>query len=235
MGAVLDRGGPGAGAPVEDAVTEAPVPGAAASVQPAWRSRRAWAVLLVVAVLGVATDLASKTIAFRTIGPHPVVIDRQEVLRRTSLVGLIPPGSTRTIIPRVLELSLVLNRGAVFGIGAGQRWAFILFTFGALAFAIWMFGWWTGPRDAGAHAAIALLVSGGLGNLYDRLVFACVRDFIHPLPGVKLPFGLTWPGGERDVWPYVSNLADLWLIIGIGMLMVTLFRHGRAQRGAAAR
>lgn len=208
---------------------------AAASGPPAWRSRRAWAVLLTVAVLGVATDLVSKAVAFRTIGPHPVVIDRREVLRRTSLVGLIPPGSTRVVIPRVLELSLVLNRGAVFGIGAGQRWAFILFTVGALAFATWMFGWWTGPRDAGAHAAIALLISGGLGNLYDRLVYACVRDFIHPLPGVRLPLGLTWPGGERDVWPYVSNLADLWLIIGIGMLMVTLFRHGRAHRGAGGR
>jgi lipoprotein signal peptidase len=92
-----------------------------------------------------------------------------------------------------------------------------------------MFGWWTGPRDRAAHVAIGLLISGGLGNLYDRLVYTCVRDFIHPLPGVNLPFGWRMPHGDREIWPYVSNIADLWLIIGIGTLMICLFRQGRKK------
>lgn len=200
----------------------------------AWRSRRAWVVLLVVTLLGVGADLVSKRVAFRTIGPHPVEVRREDVLQlKHSLTSLIPPGSTVTVIPHVLELSLVLNRGAVFGIGAGKRWAFILFTFGALGFALWMFGWWTGPEDRAAHVAIGLLLAGGLGNLNDRLVFACVRDFIHPLPGVVLPFGWRMPHGDREIWPYVSNLADLWLILGIGTLMVCLFRQGRKSSRTA--
>jgi lipoprotein signal peptidase len=218
----------------------------------AWRSRRAWVVLVVVAALGVTTDLVSKTIAFAGIGPQPApshAVDRAvfslrfgeawraarefredvEATRGRSLASKIPHGSTITVAPYVLELSLVFNRGAVFGIGAGKRWAFILFTFGALGFAVWMFGWWTGPGDRAAHIAIGLLISGGLGNLYDRLVYACVRDFIHPLPGVVLPFGWRMPHGDREIWPYVSNLADLWLILGIGTLMVCLFRQGRKK------
>ena len=119
--------------------------------------------------------------------------------------------------------SLVLNPGAVFGIGAGKRWFFIAFTGAALALAIWMFLAWTGPRDRAAHAAIGLLISGGLGNLYDRIVYACVRDFLHPLPGVKMPFGLTMPlTGGREVWPYVSNIADLWLLLGISALVLLI-------------
>lgn len=227
----------------------------AASPVPAWRSRGAWVTLVAVVLLGLVADLGSKTIAFRTLGPQPALTDavdgallglrfgeafraahaiRKQVaaLQGRTLAALLPPDSTLTVVPRGLDLSLVLNPGAVFGIGAGRRIAFMVFTVAALAFAGWMFGWWTGPRDRVAHGAIGLLIAGGLGNLFDRLVFGCVRDFLHPLPGVLLPFGWTMPHGEREIWPYVSNVADLWLIIGIGTLMVCMFRQGRSEPGA---
>lgn len=203
----------------------------------ALRSRPAWVVLVVVLVLGLASDLISKSIAFKSIGAQPVEISREEVLeaQRTgrSLGTLIAPGSI-TVIPNILDLSLVLNPGAVFGIGAGKRWFFVGFTGAALALAVWMFASWTGPRDHVAHAAIGLLIAGGLGNLYDRIVYACVRDFLHPLPGVQLPFGWRMPlSGGREIWPYVSNVADLWLLIGIGMLMWYLWRTGKQAEAAA--
>jgi signal peptidase II len=189
------------------------------------RSTRAWAALLAVLILGLATDLASKYIAFHSIASQPVQVSREDVLaaQRSGMhLGyLIPPHQPVTVVPNVLELTLVLNPGAVFGMGAGKRWFFITFTVGALGLALWMFGAWTRPRDKAAHIAIGLLVSGGLGNLYDRLVYASVRDFIHPLPGV------TFPGTQREIWPYVSNLADLYLLIGIAILMWHLWRHGK--------
>lgn len=196
------------------------------------RSVAAWAVFLLVAALGLATDLASKSIAFSTIAAAPVVVDREQVIRHWqethSLGRLVPPHQAIVVIPSVLDFSLVLNPGAVFGIGAGQRWFFVVFTIGALGLALWMFSTWTRARDHLAHAAIGLLVAGGLGNLYDRLVYACVRDFIHPLPGVVLPRGWQMPfGGGREIWPYVSNLADLWLLIGIAMLMWYLWSGGK--------
>lgn len=183
----------------------------------AFRSTSAWALLLIVLVLGLVADLASKHLAFRHIAEQPVVITRQDVLAaHDPNRELIPRHRPVTVVPRVLDLTLVLNQGAVFGMGAGKRWLFIAFTGGAIALGLWMFGAWTKPRDRLAHVSLGLLLSGGLGNLYDRLVYACVRDFIHPLPGVTI--------GSWEVWPYVSNIADALLIIGIAGLMWHLWK-----------
>jgi signal peptidase II len=189
---------------------------------------RAWAVLLAALLAGLALDLATKAAAFRYIAGTPVVIDRRQVIEvgsRAPLESLLPRHDPIVVIPHVLEFKLVLNRGAVFGIGAGKRWFFVAFTIAAFAFCLWMFAHWTGPRDRWAHAAIGMILAGGLGNLYDRLVYACVRDFIHPLPGVLLPAGLEWPWGGRELWSYVSNVADKLLLVGIAILVVHLWRH----------
>lgn len=200
----------------------------------AWHSPRAWAVLLVATALLLAIDLVSKDIAFRRIAGAPVTVLRADVLAGGPLYRLIPPHEPVVVIPRVLEFTLVLNPGAVFGLGAGQRVMFIVFTVGAFGFALWMFRAWTGPRDHIAHLGLALLLSGGLGNLYDRILLGCVRDFIHPLPRVVLPFNWSYPwssgAAAREVWPYVSNLADLFLIFGIVLLVAHTWRSG----GAAA-
>ena len=193
--------------------------------------RAAWVLMLALVALATIVDLASKTIAFNTLAPTPVAIDRKAVLEATELQALLPDHKPTVVVPHLLELKLVLNPGAVFGIGAGKRIFFIIATALAIAFATWMFARWTDRRDRWAHAAIALVVAGGLGNLYDRIRFACVRDFLHPLPGVEFPLGIATPWSGREVWPYVSNLADLWLIIGVGVLVVYLWKGPKAGRG----
>ncbi len=186
---------------------------------------RAWFVLIGSLVFGLVTDLVTKWAAFRWIAGVPVRIHRSEVLSADRLGLLLPRHEPVVVIPKVLNLTLVLNPGAVFGIGAGKRWLFVGFTAVAVVFAGWIFLKWTSARDRMAHIALGLLLAGGLGNLYDRLRFACVRDFIHPLPGVQLPFGITWPNGSAEAWPYVSNVADLWLIVGIAVLLVYSWRR----------
>lgn len=181
------------------------------------RSPRAWLVLLLTSLLGLAADLASKDIAFRRIAAEPVEISREQVLRVANPSHLLPAHEPIHAVPGWLDFTLVLNPGAVFGIGAGKRWVFVVFTFLAMGFALTLFARWTVARDWWSHAALGLLVAGGVGNLYDRLVYACVRDFIHPLPDATIPRG--WPWGGRELWPYVSNVADLLLIIGIAMLL----------------
>jgi signal peptidase II len=196
-----------------------------------WRSQRAWVVLILVTVIGLGMDLTSKSIAFRYVAGTPVVINREEVIRTGFASDQIPPHKPVVVVPHVLEFTLVANQGAVFGMAPGKRWVFILFTVAALAFGILLFGTWTRPREWLAHVALGLLLAGGLGNLYDRWLFACVRDFIHPLPHVKLPFGWHYPWGgasATEVWPYVSNVADLFLIIGIGVLVVRALRSPKA-------
>lgn len=211
-----------------------PQPAAAPPDRPL-RSRRAWAALLVTTALGLITDLASKYIAFASIADNPVRVDRDQVIavkqQGASLGLLIPPHEPVRAIPGLLDFTLVLNPGAVFGIGAGKRWFFVAFTCVALAVSAWMFARWTRARDTWAHVGLGLLVSGGLGNLYDRLVYACVRDFIHPLPGARFPFNWRNPlTGQRELWPYVSNLADLYLLVGILILLAVLWRRDRAMQ-----
>jgi signal peptidase II len=195
--------------------------------------RPAWVLLLATVAAGLVSDLASKWAAFRFIADVPARVERSAVLASDRLSELLPPHDPVVIVPRVLNLTLVLNPGAVFGMGAGQRWLFIGFTAFAVFFALWVFLRWTTARDRVAHAALGLLLAGGLGNLYDRLVFGCVRDFLHPLPGVRLPMGLKWPNGSDEVWPYVSNIADLWLIIGIAALLVFSWRKPPEPAAAA--
>ncbi|MCC6676339.1 MAG: signal peptidase II [Phycisphaerales bacterium] len=214
-------------APASDPTpVSAPPAAGPAKHAPTWRCPSAWLLLIIVTVLGLAADLASKHLAFRHIAHIPVEVSRDQVLRATHLGSLIPPHEPVVIAPRLLDLTLVLNPGAVFGMGAGRRWFFIVFTIAAVAFALWVFSTWTRPRDRAAHIGLGLLLAGGLGNLYDRLVYGCVRDFLHPLPGVYLPGGWRWPWGGREVWPYVSNIADLLLIIGIALLLWHTWRHG---------
>jgi lipoprotein signal peptidase len=179
--------------------------------------------MLLFAVLGLLADLSSKYIAFNNIAETPVRLDREQVLSVTNPSLLIPSHAPVVVVPNILNFTLVANPGAVFGVGAGKRLVFVAFTFVALAFGLVLFAKWTHSRDALSHAGVGLLVAGGIGNLYDRIVYGCVRDFIHPLPGVKLPFGWSLPNGSSEVWPYVSNIADLWLIFAIGILLFRVF------------
>ncbi len=189
---------------------------------------RAWITLLATAALALAADLWTKSLAFEHIADRPVDVVRADVLavKRAGqpLQLLIPQHEPVVVVPHLLELKLVLNAGAIFGVGAGMRWLFVAVTAVALTVALWVFRKWTGPRDRWVHVGLGLIIAGGVGNLYDRIVFACVRDFLHPLPGVPLPFGLTWPGGGTELWPYVSNVADAELIAAIVILLVCLWR-----------
>ena len=209
------------------AIPSEPAPASrAVPFSPAGKSRGPWIVLLATIALGLVIDLASKWWAFERVAGVAVEVTKADVeaVGPQALQTLIPPHQPITVIPHVLDFHLVLNSGAVFGAGQGLRWFFILFTVAALLFAAGFFARWSDRRDHVTHIAIGLIISGGLGNLYDRMRFACVRDFLHPLPTARLPFGLTWPGGDNALWPYVSNVADAFLIIGIGLLLIRLWR-----------
>ena len=75
------------------------------------------------------------------------------------------------------------------------------------------------PIEARAYqVALALILGGALGNLYDRVRFAAVRDMLHMLPSTKL-------------WPWIFNPADVALVIGVGLVLLTSYLAER-QRAA---
>jgi signal peptidase II len=64
-----------------------------------------------------------------------------------------------------------------------------------------------------------LILAGTLGNLYDRLVFDGVRDFLHF-------YLIDWP---------VFNIADCCLVCGAFLLLAQAFlgRHAKETQSAA--
>ena len=192
----------------------------------AWQSPLAWLVLIGVLASGLSLDLSLKYLSFAHVAPGIEFRDDGQIN--------IPPHAPVRIIPGVLNLHLVKNEGAVFGIGANQRMFFIVFTIGALAAALLVFARWTGRGASLAHVAIGLILAGGLGNLYDRLRFSVVRDFMHMLPGWKLPWGWHWPGCSTEIFPWVFNVADVMLLFGMGMLMLHINRTEKRRKLAKA-
>jgi signal peptidase II len=105
------------------------------------------------------------------------------------------------VMPRV-------NHGALFGIGGSQRGlANGIFASVSVAAAIAIVVWGTRQstaRERGLMAALGLILGGTVGNLYDRLVFGGVRDFL-------FFYRIDWP---------VFNVADCCLVVGAGLLLV---------------
>lgn len=185
---------------------------------PAWTSPIAWCTLVLVAVFGIGLDLWSKDWAFKNVAERPVVLDRDVILADSDWRP--PPHQGMEVLPfGLLDFDLVMNHGAVFGIGQDQRKVFIVFTITAVTLAIVIFAFGTRARSHALHVGIALILAGGIGNLYDRILFGAVRDFLHMLPGWDLPFSLNWPNGSAGVFPWVFNVADMLLLLGMAIIV----------------
>lgn len=62
------------------------------------------------------------------------------------------------------------------------------------------------------QVGLCFLIGGGIGNIYDRIVFGSVTDFLH------IDFGIFRTG--------IFNLADVSIMIGIGLLLIhSFFQH----------
>ena len=165
----------------------------------------------------IAADLWLKSWSFRNVAGAPVVD------------GFVPPHDGLELVPRVLTLKLVKNYGAVFGIGQGGRWVFACVSVLAIAVIVTIF-MRTPPKARAMHTALALILGGAIGNLYDRITTGWVRDMLYLFPGVRLPFGLHWPGGSNELYPWVFNIADAALCVGV-LLVITLMLRKPAPRG----
>jgi lipoprotein signal peptidase len=137
------------------------------------------------------------------------------------------------VIPEVFQLEAhqdpsdsgrpMVNQGALFGFlrNHGEVANGLFAAISIVAAAAILF-WGTRPsttRDWSLSAALGLILAGTLGNLYDRVIFAGVRDFLH------LHY-------RQFDWP-VFNLADTCLVIGALLLLTqALFSRVPSDRPA---
>ena len=119
-----------------------------------------------------------------------------------------------------VQLRLVYNQGAAFGLDVGEysRWVF----FGLAVIALIVLGSMvrsTRPGDRFRLLALALVCGGAAGNLIDRIRSAQgVVDF------VDIGVGL-WR------WP-TFNVADSAITVGAIALALSLWQEGRAHQRA---
>ena len=110
------------------------------------------------------------------------------------------------LIEGVLHLTYSENRGAAFGMLSDNRWVFmIISTVMIIGISVYLFY----PKRQSApifSIGAAAVVSGGIGNMIDRLILGYVVDFIN----VEL------------INFAIFNVADCFVCVGAGLMVLSL-------------
>ena len=140
------------------------------------------------------------------------VLDR---LTKLWIVAHIPFGQDIAIFPRFFRLTHVYNNGAAFSLFADTpspdkvRWMLIAFSIVAIVIVLGVL-WKAGRVVNVTSVALALILGGAVGNVYDRLASRYVTDFL-----AFNIFGYHYPD---------FNVADSCIVIGACLLLLEVFR-----------
>lgn len=137
-----------------------------------------------------------------------IVADQLTKYLATDLLNYAEPVA---VIP-FFNLTLLHNTGAAFSFlseaGGWQRWFFASMAIGvSVGIGIWLSR--LDSKQRWLAIALALIVGGALGNLWDRLYFGYVVDFIDVYY-------------QSYHWP-AFNIADSAIFVGAGMLLIDGF------------
>lgn len=111
------------------------------------------------------------------------------------------------------NLCHVRNTGAAFSF-LGEAGGWQIFAFAAIAVVITLvclYFLWRNARRPLFASSMALVIAGALGNLWDRLVYGYVTDFLD-----FHAFGWHWPA---------FNVADICICLGAVILVIDEFRR----------
>lgn len=149
--------------------------------------------LAVVIFLNVAVDQISKIIVRKEISYNEVT----------------------PLLDKYLILTKVENTGAFLSAGNNLPPIFRIILLTALPVLVLAYGCWYlfSQKNLPKVMAIgiAFLIGGGIGNIYDRLMYGSVTDFLH------MDFGIAQTG--------VFNVADMSIMLGMGLLLWQSFNQ----------
>ena len=112
-------------------------------------------------------------------------------------------GIDSEFIPGFISFVYQQNFGAAWSMFSGSTGFLIFVTVLAIALIL-IYTIFSKTTSTLFHVSLGLIVGGALGNLFDRIVFGYVRDFIH-LDFMDFP---------------VFNLADSFLTVGVVCLII---------------
>lgn len=119
-----------------------------------------------------------------------------------------------TIINNFFYLNYVQNTGAAWSMLSNKTWLLTIISIVVSLILIYYYCQCYKNKDSLTCLCISLMLTGAIGNLYDRLVLGYVRDFL----SFNI-FGYMFP---------VFNIADSLLVIGGFLwLIMTLIKESR--------
>ncbi len=164
---------------------------------------RRWVLFFVALVLGAVLDLGSKHWAFEALP--------------------LPPHRGSMPLTSFFAFTLATNKGAAFGMFWGRFEFFMAVTVVAMAGLPYFVH--TAPRRAVAlPVVLGLILSGVIGNFWDRIIHGHVRDFLDvhtPPSGALFDFFSKTVGST--IWP-TFNVADIFITGGALLLVLVLGR-----------
>ncbi len=113
-------------------------------------------------------------------------------------------GQSIPVIRNIFHFTYVRNSGAGFGILQGYKELLIIVNIIIISILL-IYRHKTGS-DRYLDIAMALIIGGAIGNIIDRIRFSFVIDYL-----------------DFRIWP-VFNLADSAVVIGVGILIIYLWR-----------
>ena len=137
-------------------------------------------------------------------------------------MSLTQEGDTAPFLPGFINFKLVHNDGAAFGVFGGNSALLIVATLIIIAMIIGFYIYRARkldfPISITLSIGIGLIAGGCFGNLYDRIVFGYVRDFLN------FQF-MNFPS---------FNIADASLCVGMAILVIYfifIFSREEKKRG----
>ena len=143
-----------------------------------------------------------------------------DLISKSVISKVLQDGESFTLIPKFLHFTYTKNYAAAFSFdfglsklaGAdGVRIFFIVLTFLALGLFFYMLISAKG-KNKFYRITLSLIIGGAIGNLYDRIFYGFVRDFIDVEYFGKKLFG--------SYHFAIFNVADSALVVGVIMLLV---------------
>lgn len=129
-------------------------------------------------------------------------------------------GEQIEVAGRALMLTKVENKGAFLGLGSDlPEWLkdiLLLGLPGLVMIGIFVFLLIKPDLTKTTIAGLTFIVGGGIGNLYDRILYGEVTDFLH------MDFGGVFRTG-------IFNMADVSVMVGTGLILLESFKKDKSK------
>lgn len=170
-------------------------PPSARNVLQRWCSMNRWGIFSIIAIVGLVVDQATK-----------LYVDRVMALHQS-----IP------VIDGLFNFTYLRNRGAAFSFLSDASWRLPFFIGVTLVAAVVIVVALNKMRNDQklAQSALAMIFSGAIGNLIDRVRMGEVIDFLD----------VYW---RTHHWP-AFNIADSLICVGVALVALDMIREERRQ------